>query len=74
MRSLHPSHSHFNIIRKKWELCPKTNLDGFVALYKTQLVAKGFHQHPIIDYKDTFNPIIKLQTIKIVLRKQCILK
>jgi len=65
MRSLQSSHSHFNIIGKKRELCLKTNLDGFIALYKAQLVAKGFHQHPIIiDYKDTFNPIIKLQTIK----------
>ena len=65
--SLVPPEPRFNIIGNKWVFRLKRNPDGSIARYKAQLVAKGFHQRPGIDFKDTFSPIIKPQTIKLVL-------
>jgi hypothetical protein len=62
-----PPNLHFNVIENKWAFCLKRNPDGFTSRYKARLVAKGFHQCPGIDYKDKFSPVIKRQTIKMVL-------
>lgn len=34
--------------------------------YKARIVAKGFHQQQGVDYMDTFSPVIKSTTIRIV--------
>lgn len=35
--------------------------------YKARLCAKGFHQCAGIDFSETFSPVIKLVTIRVVL-------
>ena len=41
--------------------------DGTIARYKTRLVAKGFHQTEGLDYFETFSPVVKQPTIRIVI-------
>ncbi|WMV19609.1 hypothetical protein MTR67_012994, partial [Solanum verrucosum] len=45
----------------------KQNSDGTISRYKARLVAKGFHKRPGLDYHNTFSPVIKTTTIRVVL-------
>ena len=51
----------------KWIFKLKLAADGIVARYKVGLVAKGFTQRKGIDYKETFNPVAKMDSIRTVL-------
>lgn len=51
----------------KWVFRIKCLPDGSIDKYKARLVAKGFHQRPRIDFHDTFSPVIKNSTIRIIL-------
>ena len=55
------------IIECKWVLRVKENPDGSVNKYKARLVIKSFHQQLGFDYKDTFSPVIKPVTVKLIL-------
>lgn len=51
----------------KWVFSPKFNADGTLNMYKARLVAKGFSQTYGIDYNETFAPVAKLNTIRVLL-------
>jgi hypothetical protein len=62
-----PQDRAINIIDCKWVFNIKRKQDGSVDRYKDHLIAKGFKQRYRIDYSDTFSPVVKATTIRLVL-------
>ncbi|MCH82167.1 retrovirus-related Pol polyprotein from transposon TNT 1-94, partial [Trifolium medium] len=65
--SLVPLPPHRKAIGCKWIFKIKENPDGTVNKYKARLVAKGFLQTPGFDFTETFSPVIKPVTVRIIL-------
>lgn len=51
----------------KWVFRIKQNHDGSILKYKAKLVAKGFHQVQGFDFHETFSPMVKPVTVRIIL-------
>jgi Reverse transcriptase (RNA-dependent DNA polymerase) len=56
-----------NIVGSKWVFCTKKDAAGKVVCYKACLVVQGFSQVPGVDYFNTFAPVAKLASIRMVL-------
>jgi hypothetical protein len=56
-----------NIVGTKWVFCNKQDEHGVVIRIKAQLVAKGYSQVEGLDFDETYAPVARLESIRILL-------
>uniref|UniRef100_A0A2N9J8P7 Integrase catalytic domain-containing protein n=1 Tax=Fagus sylvatica TaxID=28930 RepID=A0A2N9J8P7_FAGSY len=62
-----PKPTGTSIVGCRWVFTVKQNPDGTVDRLKARLVAKGFTQTYGLDYTETFSPVAKLNSIRIII-------
>lgn len=62
-----PSSPDQNVVGCKWVFKIKRCDDGCLERYKMRLAAKGFHQEKGVDFFETYSPVVRLTTIRVVL-------
>jgi hypothetical protein len=56
-----------NVVGTKWVFCNKQDEHGVVIRNKIRLVAKGYSQVEGLDFDETFAPVARLESIRILL-------
>ena len=59
-----PNSKH--VIGVRWIYKTKLNSDGSVNKYKARLVVKGYAQYSGVDYTETFSPVARFDTIRLI--------
>jgi hypothetical protein len=56
-----------NVVTTKWVFCNKQDEYGVITRNKERLVAKGYLQVKGLDFKETFAPVARIESIRILL-------
>lgn len=59
--------SDMNIVTTKWVFTKKMNESGEVVRYKARWVARGFTQEYGVDYQETFAPVLKAKSFRLIM-------
>ncbi|GJU57075.1 retrovirus-related pol polyprotein from transposon TNT 1-94 [Tanacetum coccineum] len=68
-----PNPMNMTIIGTKWVYRNKLDENGIVTRNKARLVAQGYNQQEGIDYDETYAPVARLESIRILLAYACAL-
>nr|GEU97512.1 retrovirus-related Pol polyprotein from transposon TNT 1-94 [Tanacetum cinerariifolium] len=68
-----PQPRNMTIIGTKWAFRNKLDENGIVSRNKAMLVAQGYNQQEGIDYDETYAPVARLESIRILLAYDCAL-
>ena len=55
------------LVQYKWNYNTKIAVDGTTTKYKARLVAKGYSQVQGLDYNETFTPVARMDSVRLVL-------
>ena len=69
--TLFPPPRSQTIIGTKWVFRNKMDENGIVSRNKARLVAQGYNQQEGINYDETFAPVARLESIRILLAYAC---
>jgi len=58
---------HKKVIGVRWVYRTKLNSDGYVNKYKARLVVKGYARMFGVDFSETFTPVARMDTIRMLL-------
>ena len=61
---LPPGNKHLGC---KWIFKKKMKPDGTIDKYKARLVAKGFKQKESLDFFDTYSPVTRITSIRVLI-------
>ncbi|GJT44412.1 retrovirus-related pol polyprotein from transposon TNT 1-94 [Tanacetum coccineum] len=68
-----PQPRNMTIIGTKWVFRNKLDENGIVSRNKARLVAQGYNKQEGIDYDETYAPVARLESIRILLAYACAL-
>ncbi|GJW50000.1 retrovirus-related pol polyprotein from transposon TNT 1-94 [Tanacetum coccineum] len=68
-----PQPRNMTIIGTKWVFRNKLDENSIVSRNKARLVAQGYNQQEGIDYDETYSPVARLESIRILLAYACAL-
>lgn len=56
-----------NVVGSKWAYKVQLHFNEFYKYVKARLVVTGYNRIVDIDFEDTFNPVIKIRIIRIII-------